>query len=194
MMKKTGLILLSLILVVLVSGPALACVGKTIVIGSKGGVQQDVIAQVLATLITERTGTTVKVARFDSTAAAHEALLRAEIDMYVEYTGVAQRDTLKGQPSPDDASAYAAVKDLYNRELNLVWLEPLGFSLPGEIPAQAAPVVRKDTLKKFPALARLINKLGGKVDGAAIASLEQQADKQPLPEVARTFLKDRRLI
>jgi len=183
-----------LLLVVMGAGLAGACVGKTVVIGSKGGVQQDLLAQVLAMLISERTGTTAKVVRFDSTAAAHEALLRAEIDMYVEYTGVAQRETLKGEAAGDAAAIYAAVKESYNRDLNLIWLEPLGFSLKDEATAQAAPVVRKDTLKKFPALARLINKLGGKIDPTEMVQLEQQAAAQPLPEVARGFLKAERLI
>ena len=193
-MKMVRMTLLSVIILMMGASISLGCVGKTVVIGSKGGVQQDILAQVLAILITERTGTTVKVTSFDSTAAAHEALMRAEIDMYVEYTGIAQRETLKGEPAADADAAYAAVKESYNRDLNLIWLDPLGFSLTVEVPAQAAPVVRKDTLKKFPALARLINKLGGRIDDDAIASLEQQAAKEPLPQVARSFLKDQRLI
>jgi len=194
MKKFVRAALMSVLLVMLAAGMAGACVGKTVVIGSKGGVQQDVLAQVLAMLISERTGTTAKVVRFDSTAAAHEALLRAEIDMYVEYTGVAQRETLKAEVTGDAAALYAAVKESYNHDLNLIWLEPLGFSLEGEATAQAAPVVRKDTLKKFPALARLINKLGGKIDAGEMAQLEAQAAAQPLPEVARGFLKAERLI
>ena len=193
-MKMLRMLCASLVILVLAAGVAGACVGKTVVIGSKGTVQQDVLAQVLATLISERTGTTAKVVRFETTAAAHEALLRAEIDMYVEYTGVAQRDTLKGEAMADAVALYDAVKDVYNRDMNLIWLEPLGFSLNGELPAQAAPVVRKDTLKKFPRLPRLINKLGVKIDVASMQGMEQQAAAKPLPEVARTFLKDKRLI
>ncbi len=192
-MKKLSMTLVGVLLLVTSASLSLACVGKTVTIGSKGGVQQDVLAQVLAVLISERTGTTAKVVRFDSTAAAHEALLRADIDMYVEYTGVAQRETLKGEPVADAQAVYAAVKEAYNRELNLIWLEPLGFTL-ADGPTEAAPVVRKDTLKKFPALARLINKLGGKIDAAAMARMEQQAGQEPLPEVARGFLKSQRLI
>jgi len=193
-MKMLRMTLLSALLLVATASLSLACVGKTVTIGSKGGVQQDVLAQVLAVLISERTGTTAKVVRFDSTSAAHEALLNADIDMYVEYTGVAQRETLQVEPAADAQAAYAAVKEAYNRDLNLIWLEPLGFSLAAQGPAQAAPVVRKDTLKKFPALARLINKLGGKIDDASMADMEQQAAKEPLPEVARGFLKSQRLI
>lgn len=178
--------------------PAAACVGKTLVIGSKGTVQQDIMAQLLALLISERTGTTSKVVKFDSTAAAHEALLRADLDLYVEYTGVGQTEILKGEAFSDRERLYGEVKARYNQDLNLIWLQPLGFEepsvVPPGVPAQAAPVVRKDTLKKFPALARLIDKLGGAIDGETMKRLEKEAAGENLREVARRFLKDRKLI
>ena len=60
--------------------------------------------------------------------------------------------------------------------------------------AEAAPVVRKDTLKKFPALARLINKLGGSIDDATMAELEKASADGNSREVARNFLKKNRFI
>lgn len=189
---------LFLILWVLSTAPAGACVGKTLIIGSKGTLQQDILAQILSLLISERTGTTVKVVRFDSTAATHEALLRADLDMYVEYTGVGQVEILKGEPVADAEALYGAVKERYNQDLNLIWLQPLGFeepsAAPSGVPAQAAPVVRKDTLKKFPALARLINKLGGAIGSDAMHAMEERAAKENIREVARRFLKENRLI
>lgn len=189
---------LVLSLALTLASPASACVGKTLLIGSKGTLQQDLLAQVISTLISERTGTTVKVVRFDSTAAAHQALLKADLDMYVEYTGVGQLEILQGEAIADESALYQAVKERYNQELNLVWLKPLGFSAPQAVStaigAQAAPVVRKDTLKKFPALARLINKLEGAIDAEAMAALEQQAQGDGVGDVARAFLKARRLI
>lgn len=177
---------------------ASACVGKTLLIGSTGTVQQDVLAQLLSVLITERTGTSVKVVEFASHEAAHEALLKADIDMYVEYTGIGRVQLLKQAAIADADALFQAVKETYNQELNLVWLKPLGFAEasiapPGAV-AEAAPVVRKDTLKKFPALARLIDKLGGKIDGDTIAGLERLAADQPPHQVARGFLKQQRLI
>jgi len=98
----------------------------------------------------------------------------------------------------DASELYKQVKDRYNQDLNLIWLQPLGFdaasSLQVNMPAEPAPVVRKDTLKKFPALARLINKLGGKIDQQAIAQLEQQAMDAEVAKVAHNFLKSQRLI
>ena len=152
----------------------------------------------LSVLISERTGTTVKVVPVDGHTAAHDALLRADLDMYVEYTGIGQVTLLKGEPIADADALYKSVKERYNQELNLIWLKPFGFSderyaPPGTV-ADAAPVVRKDTLKKFPALARLINKLGGAIDAATMKELEAASAKGNFKDVARRFLKDNRYI
>ncbi len=197
MMKILGSVMVLLLLVGF-SGSTLACVGKTLKIGTTGSVQQEVLANIVSELISERTGTTVKVVPFKNSSEAHAALLKADIDMYVEYTGVGQVTILKDQPLTDATALYKAVKQRYNQELNLIWLKPFGFdaaaSLGVALPAQAAPVVRKDTLKKFPALARLINKLGGKIDQRTIALLEKEAIAGKSKQVAHGFLKNNRLI
>lgn len=178
--------------------PASACVGKSLHIGSNGTLQQDLLAEILSLLISERTGTTVKVERLKSSAAAHEALLKAELDISVEYTGASQLEFLRGPQINDPQQLFETVKTRYNEELNLVWMQPFGFSEPraiaATIPTQAAPVVRKDTLKKFPALARLINKLGGTIDAATMQRLESAAGTKNVHDVARDFLKTNRLI
>ena len=191
-------LLLLLVLPLVAARPAAACVGKSLLIGSSGTVQQNLLAEIVSLLISERTGTTVKVVQFDSTAAAHAALLKADLDMALEYTGASQVEILKGQPISDPQQLFEAVKTRYNEDLNLVWLQPFGFDEPRvvkvAIPDQAAPVVRKDTLKKFPALARLIDKLGGTIDGATMKDLEAKAAGGKVHEVARAFLKEKRLI
>ncbi len=194
LIAKTILLLMTALLFAL---PASACVGKTLVVGATGGIQQELLANMLAQLITERTGTSVKVVLQNSSSEAHDALLKDDIDMYVEYTGVGQLQILGAEPVQDAEQLYQQVKKRYNEELNLVWLKPLGFEAQGtglDIPAQAAPVVRKDVLKKFPALARLINKLGGKINATTIAQLETDANRQGAKDVARHFLKQNRLI
>lgn len=198
MMKVLRPVLIFLLLMFCVSNLAFSCVGKSLEIGTTGTVQQEVLANIIAELIGERTGTTVKVVAFKSSDEAHAALLKADIDMYVEYTGVGQTVILQAQPLADAAELYKAVKDRYNEELNLIWLKPFGFdaaqSLGVTLPAEAAPVVRKDTLKKFPALARLINKLGGMIDQQTISSLVKEASTEQPKQVAHGFLKNNRLI
>lgn len=191
------LVILFTLFLVLLPLAGIACVGKTLVIGSTGGVQQDVLANMLAQLISERTGTSVKLVSHASSSSAHRALLSHDLDIYVEYTGVGQVQILGGEALQDAEQLYQAVKKSYNEELNLIWLKPLGFEAQRQgvdLPTQAVPVARKDTLKKFPALARLINKLSGKIDAQTIARLETQAESQGVKKVARTFLKQNRLI
>lgn len=200
-MKKPlflALLLLLTLLSLAVPITSSACVGKSLVIGSAGTVQQDLLAEILSLLISERTGTSTKVVRLASSSTAHDALFKAELDIAIEYTGAGQLDVLKGEKILDPQQLFDAVKTRYNEELNLVWLQPFGFNEPRAvtvtIPAQAAPVVRKDTLKKFPALARLINKLGNTIDAATMQQLEAAAGKGAVHDVAREFLKSRHLI
>ena len=187
-----------LIITGLTVSSAQACVGKTLVVGALDNPQQQVLAEMLSVLIGERTGTTVKVVSVAGHAEAHDAMLRAEMDMYVEYTGVGQVVILKEQPIADSDELYKAVKERYNQDLNLVWLKPFGFSderyAPEGTVAVAAPVVRKDTLKKFPALARLINKLGGSIDDPTMKELETASAAGNSRDVARKFLKEKRFI
>ena len=191
-------LLVVLIITGLTVSSAQACVGKTLVVGALDNPQQQVLAEMLSVLIGERTGTTVKVVSVAGHAEAHDAMIRAEMDMYVEYTGVGQVVILKGQPIADSDELYKAVKERYNQDLNLVWLKPFGFSdaryAPEGTVAVAAPVVRKDTLKKFPALARLINKLGGSIDDSTMKELETASAAGNSRDVARKFLKENRFI
>ena len=201
MKDMRSLVLNSLLLILmacLAAPSASACVGKTLVVGALDDPQQQVLAEMLSVLIGERTGTTVKVVPVAGHAEAHSAMLRAELDMYVEYTGVGQVTILNDQPIADSEELYKAVKERYNQELNLVWLKPFGFAderyAPQGTVAEAAPVVRKDTLKKFPALARLINKLGGAIDASAMKELEVASAAGNPRDVARRFLKEKRFI
>lgn len=202
MKRFISLFVCSLLVVLLTAGmtvnSASACVGKSLVVGAMDNSQQQILAQMLSILIGERTGTTVKIVPITGHAEAHEALLRADLDMYVEYTGIGQVVLLKDEPISDSKALFGAVKDRYNRELNLIWLQPFGFSAeeiaPAGTVAEAAPVVRKDTLKKFPALARLINKLGGSIDAATMKELEKASADSNSREVARSFLKKNRFI
>lgn len=198
-LKQFFLVAMMLTLVVgILPQSVAACVGKTLAVGAAGSLQQEILAQILSILISERTGTTVKVVKFDDLSSAHQALIKADLDMVVDYTGVGQVQVLKAPPIADPQALYQAVKAGYNQNLNLVWLDPFGFDEPqfasAGMAAQAAPVVRKDTLKKFPALARLINKLGGALTLDAMKGLEAQAAKKDPAVVARDFLKAGRFI
>jgi len=185
--------------VMAVSGPAHACVGKTLVIGSVNTPELSTTAEMLSVLITERTGTTVVVKYFDNFPACYDAVKKGDVDILIDYTGRCYTDVL-GKPAEQDAGkVFSAVKEAYQRDMNLVWLEPFGFSdtasaKPGSTPAIAAPVVRKDTLNKFPALPRVINKLAGKLDNDVMSKLTSDGGNGKTKKVTRKFLKDRKLI
>lgn len=206
LLKKNVLVAVLLIIITILISPyySFACVGKTIVIGSKdSSVVQRLMDEIVALLINERTGTSVKIMSFDTPEECRKAIISSEVDMYVEYTGSALTEVLNITEVKDSAVAFDMLKDKYNEKFNLVWLNPYGFEYPDGlkseyknkgISATAAPVIRKDTLKKFPALSRLLAKLGGKISNETLASLVKSVEGDNYKAVARKFLKDNKLI
>jgi osmoprotectant transport system substrate-binding protein len=167
--------------------PAWACVGRKIFIGYCNNTEQRVICELLGILIEERTGTKVIFKEHDDTMDLHRALEANEIQIYVEYTGIGLTEILGVEPMKDPVQAYKKVKSEYNKNFNLIWLKTFGYSSTNKeneklnaagIPLFAAPVVRKDTLKKFPALSRLLNKLSGKIDNKVMADLVTEVEQK----------------
>ncbi len=170
-------------------GSAWACVGKTVVVGAVETPQGQVLAQVFALLINERTGTTVKIEAFSDLDALHRGLATGDVDLAVERAGSALQ-RLGLEPPGDAEEAFSAAKAEYLKRLNLVWLPPLGFG-GAEREGLAAPVARKATLKKFPALPRLIAKTQGLLSEPVVAELASQPEPA---RAAREFLRERKLI
>ncbi len=180
-------------------GPVKACVGRKLVIGYKAFTEQAILAELLAILIEERTGTKVTLKEIEDTMEAHRALEDNEIQIYVEYTGIGLKEILGGKAEKDPRKVYRKVKEAYKQNFNLIWLKTFGFKTENAqykeeikqgFPLFAAPVVRQDTLKKFPALARLINKLNNKIDNNIMNSLIAEVEEKgkPAKEVAGAFL------
>jgi len=63
-------------------------------------------------------------------------------------------------------------------------------------PYFAAPVVRQDTLTKYPEISQTLNKLAGKIDDQRMAALNAEVteQKKEANEVARAYLKSQGLI
>lgn len=188
------------VLSVLQGSSVFACVGRKLQIGYKNYTEQKILAEMLGILIRERTGTGVTLRPFNSTKAAYGAIIAGEIQVYIEYTGIGLRDALGGVPKGSKRQVYQNVKKAYEQIYNLIWLKPFGFQttykhyrkdIKAGIPLEAAPVVKRETLKKFPLLARLINKLAGKIDNVTISNLIAKVDKDgKRPEdIAKAFLK-----
>ena len=201
MTMKRVLILLAAVAFFAAPRISAACVGKSLVIGGVNSPNVVTITEMLNILITERTGTTVVIKYFDDYKSLGEAAKKGEVDIMVDFTGRCYVDVMNQLPETSKDKVFAAVKEAYQRDLNLIWLEPFGFSdqsvvsqKAGATPAVAAPVVRKDTLVKFPALPRVINKLAGKVDNSQITRLTDESQGGKVKKVTRKYLKDNKLI
>lgn len=199
--KQLTALLLGAFLLFSVSGikTVNACVGRKLVVGYKAFTEQKILAELLAILIEERTGTKVTLKEIEDTMEAHRALEDNEIQLYVEYTGLGLKEILGGKTEKDARKVYTTVKDAYRQNFNIIWLKPFGFNTKNKVyqeeikeglPLFAVPVVRQDTLKKFPALARLINKLNGKINTSTMDGLivEVEKDGKSVKEVAGGFL------
>ena len=192
----------ALVILLNFANPLHACVGRLLVVAVGNSVDQVIMGQMLSQLITERTGTSVDIVQPGDFHACHQAVLEGKADIYVNYVGMAQGDIEGANASVDPQEAYILVSQSYKKQFGLIWLKPFGFQGPLPIEAQsgeydgtwAVPVVSKDTLKKFPVLDRIINKLGGRVDNKAIEKLREKSENQDIKTTVREFLKSQNLI
>jgi osmoprotectant transport system substrate-binding protein len=183
------------------AGRAEACVGRTIYVGYFNAPEQVMVANILAVFIDERTGTTVKLTRFDGRDAAFEAVRQDKISLYADYSSIVLGKFAGERPTPDEEMNFARLKEVLNRKYNVVWLESLGYDryFPDkgkavEKPGQAGMMLCKEALSKFPALPKLLAKLKGMLDNATMESLLREAESSEPKAVARRFLKSRKLI
>ncbi len=194
-MKK--IILFALAALVVLSGTgSFACVGKTLVIGSLTSPNDRLLAQMMAVIINERTGTTVNVEYYDSQDKLYEAVKKKEVNILSENTGRAVR-FLGLEVSGAADSIYATVKKEYKQQLKLVMLKPFGTSpvTSGNEAYQDVPVIDADILVDYPALPRVLNKLAGIMQKRNYAKLIASVESGDKPnQVARDFLKKKRLI
>ncbi|MBE0500671.1 MAG: hypothetical protein IBX47_04440 [Desulfuromonadales bacterium] len=198
-MKLFKMIVSTVLLAALLSLPAIACTGKTITIARTADLQQVILAQMLAVLIDARTGTTVEEKIYPTFEAAHAAIIGHDADIDIEYTGRIRAAILNKEMLSDADELFAAVKEEYAvSQKNLIILPRLGFNnqtlAPAGGAAEAVIVLRKDTAEKFPALDKLITKLAGIVDDAAMQELEKKAQSGEIRTVVREFLRSKRLL
>lgn len=198
MRKRWALIVVGAVFFALAAWPAVmeACVGKTLHLGRLPGREQEILAELFVWLVNERTGTSIEVKPFPDSRATHNALEKAKIDLYLEEPAVALRDILD-KPVPAGIDLRQVVRSPYEERFNLIWLEPWGLRGKGDdgsATSKVAPVVRRDALKKFPALGRLVNKMAGAVDDNDMKQLLDAAASEPVRDVTKKFLKKKKLI
>ena len=173
-----------------------ACVGKILNIGAINSAEGQVFAEILSVIINERTGTTVNTRYYRDSQGLYDAVKARQIDMIIENTTRAMQ--ILNKPADGDLKkTYETVKSAYEREKGLVWFKPFGFSNGKNTEGQSytAPLLRTDVINNFPALPRLIGKLGGAVNNEAYAKLMKSVESGEKPKkVARDFLRSKKLI
>jgi len=192
-MKKFAPIIIMLLLF---SVEAHACVGKILHIGVMKSPEGQVLAEVLSSLISERTGSTVAIKFYNSEQELYDAVRANQVEISVENTVRALK--MLNRPAVADVDkAYEVVKAYYEKEKGLVWLKPFGF-LRGNgagAPSYTAAVLRVDVLNNFPALPRVIGKLGPTLNDEAYSRLIRSVESGEQPKkAARDFLKSKKLI
>ena len=198
-LKPLTILLLITITIIFTVSNAHACVGRKLVIGSIEADRPGMVNRILSILIHERTGTTVEVKFFPDRGKLLAAMKKHKVNMYVDYVDSAI-DRLKVEvSSTEENEKFKAVKRLFDEELNQIWLKPMGYSgiaPDGQALGPASIVVHKDTLKKFPALPRLLEKIGTRVvlDNGRLDSLVDKARSEKPAKVARNYLKEVKLI
>ncbi|EKE10007.1 MAG: hypothetical protein ACD_16C00089G0002 [uncultured bacterium] len=100
-----------------------------LVIGSKNFSEQNILAEIMAQLIENKT--TLQVVRklnLGTTAIVHQALLKGDIDLYPEYDGTAYLTVLQRPWDGKEKDVFNKVKESYKHQFHLLWLDPFGFS------------------------------------------------------------------
>jgi len=173
-----------------------ACVGRVLHIGVTNSLEGQVFAEMLSSLIVERTGSTVAIQLYRDEQELYEAVNRKQVDISIESTDRAMQVLHRSAVSDLDR-AYEVVKESYEKEKGLVWLKPFGFvhrtGMPGT--SYTAAVLRVETLNNFPALPRVIGKLGSTLNDESYAHLMRTVESGEKPKkAARDFLKSKKLI
>lgn len=195
---KFKILIMFLMLVFAGLDRATACINFEINIGGIDNPEGHLFTEIIATLVSERTGVKVGRRYFKDFREMNAALTEKKVHIIVENTGNAM--TLLNLPAaPDARKNFQTVKELYERDRNLIWLEPFSFKdqLPGSpTPVLSAPVLARVILEKFPALPKLIGKLSGLINEERRTKMVKLVrDKGEKPwRVAKDFLSEQRLI
>jgi len=116
----------------------------TVSIGAVDFTEQDILGNLYADLIEEKTSLKVnRQLNLGGTFVVWSALLNDEVDMYVEYTGTIYSNILKQDKPMSSAEIYAYSKERLLDEQGILMLSPIGFN------NTYAMAVRPDTAAEY---------------------------------------------
>ncbi len=99
----------------------------SITVGGKDFTEQEVLGEIMATLIERETKLeVVRKLNLGETMICFQALQAGDLDLYVDYTGTGLVNTLKREVISDPKESYHLVQRVFEQEYDLVWLSPLG--------------------------------------------------------------------
>ncbi|MFL5805863.1 MAG: glycine betaine ABC transporter substrate-binding protein [Roseiflexaceae bacterium] len=102
--------------------------GGTITVGSKDFTEEFIVAEMYAQLL-EHGGLTVeRKINLGGTPIAQAAIEKGDIDLYPEYTSTGLLTVLKKDPIKDPKEIYTTVKQGYESQFKLTWLDPSPFN------------------------------------------------------------------
>ncbi|MBE9141394.1 quaternary ammonium transporter [Nodosilinea sp. LEGE 07088] len=93
-------------------------------VGSKDFTEQLIIGEMYALMLEESDFTVERKLNLGGTPVAQAALASGDIDLYPEYTGTALLTVLKLPVSSDQQAVYDTVKQAYEEQFSLTWLDP----------------------------------------------------------------------
>jgi glycine betaine/choline ABC-type transport system substrate-binding protein len=99
-----------------------------IVVGSKGFTEQLVLGNIIALMMENHGYKVDRKIGLGGTVICHEALVRGDINIYMEYTGTGLTAILKKPVVKDPEEVYQIVKKDYEEKFKLTWLKPWGFN------------------------------------------------------------------
>lgn len=165
---------------------SMACVGKTIHVGISN-VNEKLMAEMASLMITERTGSSVKIEVYKDSKSLYDAVKQGKVNIIMENTDRAL-DVL-GKSKSAGSMGVDSIKSEYRKNFNLTWLNAFGAG------PQYAPVLTADTLSNYPALPKLLNKLAGALANDTYSKLlKSVGSEDKAKKVAKDFLKGKKLI
>ena len=153
---------------------------KDIHIATKPMTESYILGQMLALLIEQDTGLSVRLTNGigGGTSNIHPAMLRGGFDMYPEYTGTSWEAVLKHKdPYQDDK--FTILEDAYKKQYGLEWANLYGFNNTYGL-AVSKQVAQQYQLKTFTDLAKVSHQL---IFGAEYDFFEREDGYKQLQEV-----------
>jgi len=133
---------------------------QTIRLGLDNTAEEAVIGEILAHVIENNTGLTVKITPdlAGGETVMHPAMLKGDLDLYPEYTGTAWLAILKHTDIPPRQELQPKLFAEYRERFKIEWVGLYGFNNSYGL-AVAGPVARKYDLKTYSDLARVADQL-----------------------------------